>query len=244
MREALHFSEDEDAVIVGSLDFYSEYIDDCPWPSVAHHQSPGVRGQPDRVPNEKDKVCSFFFFNYLFMSVLTAAELDQIDCYLHNILSTSSYRNWCLHQWRKDLFTVQHGTGGGRLHPTDWRGGTKTVNMPLKTKRILWLRRRTLTFSLCLLLVPQCLLGRILDTTRMCWPHPVTTPTSVEAKWVQSLPKVIKPALIHGLNLCSNCFCVNKKCGSKSEFWWVALTFFFNASVPFSPSVPCSSHNH
>ncbi|XP_008315186.1 maternal embryonic leucine zipper kinase [Cynoglossus semilaevis] len=55
MREALHFSEDEDAVIVGSLDFYSEYIDDCPWPSVAHHQSPGVRGQPDRVPNEKDK---------------------------------------------------------------------------------------------------------------------------------------------------------------------------------------------
>uniref|UniRef100_A0A3Q3WBX2 non-specific serine/threonine protein kinase n=1 Tax=Mola mola TaxID=94237 RepID=A0A3Q3WBX2_MOLML len=30
-RDALHFSEDDDAVIVGSLDFCSDYIDDCPW---------------------------------------------------------------------------------------------------------------------------------------------------------------------------------------------------------------------
>uniref|UniRef100_A0A096LTW2 Maternal embryonic leucine zipper kinase n=1 Tax=Poecilia formosa TaxID=48698 RepID=A0A096LTW2_POEFO len=30
-REALHFSEDEDAVIIGSLDFCSDYIDDSPW---------------------------------------------------------------------------------------------------------------------------------------------------------------------------------------------------------------------
>ncbi|XP_028453839.1 maternal embryonic leucine zipper kinase [Perca flavescens] len=37
-REALHFSEDEDAVIVGSLEFCSDYIDDCPWVSVANNK--------------------------------------------------------------------------------------------------------------------------------------------------------------------------------------------------------------
>ncbi|XP_059212346.1 maternal embryonic leucine zipper kinase [Centropristis striata] len=46
-REALHFSEDEDAIIVGSLDFGSDYIDDCPWVSVKKHTPQGVRGQPD-----------------------------------------------------------------------------------------------------------------------------------------------------------------------------------------------------
>ncbi|XP_034543699.1 maternal embryonic leucine zipper kinase isoform X2 [Notolabrus celidotus] len=46
-REALHFSEDEDAMIVGSLEFGSEYIDDCPWVSVTKCTPQGVRGQPD-----------------------------------------------------------------------------------------------------------------------------------------------------------------------------------------------------
>ncbi|XP_058497504.1 maternal embryonic leucine zipper kinase [Solea solea] len=55
MGDALHFSEDEDAVIVGSLDFCSEYIDDCPWLSVAQHTPQGVRGQPDGMANNKDK---------------------------------------------------------------------------------------------------------------------------------------------------------------------------------------------
>ncbi|XP_056265482.1 maternal embryonic leucine zipper kinase [Pseudoliparis swirei] len=51
-REALHFSEDEDAVIVGSLDFGSEFIDDCPW--VTRCTPKGVRGQPDGAANHKD----------------------------------------------------------------------------------------------------------------------------------------------------------------------------------------------
>ncbi|XP_043971291.1 maternal embryonic leucine zipper kinase [Gambusia affinis] len=46
-REALHFSEDEDAVIIGSLDFYSEYIDDSPWVSDRHHKTPAGRGRQD-----------------------------------------------------------------------------------------------------------------------------------------------------------------------------------------------------
>ncbi|TKS68131.1 Maternal embryonic leucine zipper kinase [Collichthys lucidus] len=53
-REVLHYSEDEDAVIVGSLDFCSEYIDDCPWVSDAHYTPQRVRGQPDGCANNKD----------------------------------------------------------------------------------------------------------------------------------------------------------------------------------------------
>ncbi|XP_053188032.1 maternal embryonic leucine zipper kinase [Scomber japonicus] len=53
-KETLHFSEDEDAVIVGSLDFCSEYIDDCPWVSGTQHTPQGVRGQPERTTNNKD----------------------------------------------------------------------------------------------------------------------------------------------------------------------------------------------
>lgn len=56
-REALHFSEDEDAVIVGSLDFCSDYIDDCPWVSVTQYTPQGVRGQPDGSAYNKDTVC-------------------------------------------------------------------------------------------------------------------------------------------------------------------------------------------
>ncbi|XP_075946831.1 maternal embryonic leucine zipper kinase [Anarhichas minor] len=53
-REALHFSEDEDAVIVGSLDFGSDYIDDCPWIQGKQYTPKGVRGQPDGAANHKD----------------------------------------------------------------------------------------------------------------------------------------------------------------------------------------------
>ena len=56
-RNTLHFSEDEDAVIVGSLDFCSEYIDDCPWVSGTQYTPQGVRGQPDGSANNKDMVC-------------------------------------------------------------------------------------------------------------------------------------------------------------------------------------------
>ncbi|XP_054460386.1 maternal embryonic leucine zipper kinase [Anoplopoma fimbria] len=51
--DALHYSEDEDAVIVGSLDFGSDYIDDCPWVQVTHYTPQGVRGQPDGSANTK-----------------------------------------------------------------------------------------------------------------------------------------------------------------------------------------------
>ena len=57
-RKALHFSEDEDAVIVGSLDFCSDYIDNCPWISVSQYTPQGVRGQPDcTAKNDKETVC-------------------------------------------------------------------------------------------------------------------------------------------------------------------------------------------
>ncbi|CAK6972241.1 maternal embryonic leucine zipper kinase [Scomber scombrus] len=53
-KETLHFSEDEDAVIVGSLDFCSEYIDDCPWVSGTQHTPQGVRSRPERTTNNKE----------------------------------------------------------------------------------------------------------------------------------------------------------------------------------------------
>ncbi|XP_075886653.1 maternal embryonic leucine zipper kinase [Nelusetta ayraudi] len=46
-RDVLHFSEDEDAVITGSLDLRSDYIDDCPWVSVTPYAPQGDRGHPD-----------------------------------------------------------------------------------------------------------------------------------------------------------------------------------------------------
>lgn len=53
-RDALHFSEDEDAVIVGSLDYY---IDDCPWVSGTQYTPQRVTGPPDGTANIKDTVC-------------------------------------------------------------------------------------------------------------------------------------------------------------------------------------------
>uniref|UniRef100_A0A7N6BNL4 Maternal embryonic leucine zipper kinase n=1 Tax=Anabas testudineus TaxID=64144 RepID=A0A7N6BNL4_ANATE len=53
-REVLHCTEDEDAVIVGSLDLCSEYIDDCPWASVTQHTPQGRLRSPS-----VDKRCAY-----------------------------------------------------------------------------------------------------------------------------------------------------------------------------------------
>lgn len=53
-NENLQFSEDEDGVIVGSLDFCSEYLDDCPW--LTSHTPKGVRKRQDKTPNNKRMV--------------------------------------------------------------------------------------------------------------------------------------------------------------------------------------------
>uniref|UniRef100_A0AAQ4NPM1 Maternal embryonic leucine zipper kinase n=1 Tax=Gasterosteus aculeatus aculeatus TaxID=481459 RepID=A0AAQ4NPM1_GASAC len=47
-REALHFSEDEDAVIVGSLDFASDYVDD--WARVPRYTPKGTPASPSETP--------------------------------------------------------------------------------------------------------------------------------------------------------------------------------------------------
>ncbi|KAM4594092.1 maternal embryonic leucine zipper kinase [Fundulus diaphanus] len=46
-RETLYFSEDEDAVIIGSLDLCSNYIDDCPWVSVEQYTPQAGRSRQD-----------------------------------------------------------------------------------------------------------------------------------------------------------------------------------------------------
>ncbi|XP_033976734.1 maternal embryonic leucine zipper kinase [Trematomus bernacchii] len=56
--EALHLSEDEDAMIMGSLDLCSDYIDDCPWVSAKHYTPQGVRGQPDGAVNKDTRLAS------------------------------------------------------------------------------------------------------------------------------------------------------------------------------------------
>uniref|UniRef100_A0AAX7UP08 Maternal embryonic leucine zipper kinase n=1 Tax=Astatotilapia calliptera TaxID=8154 RepID=A0AAX7UP08_ASTCA len=53
-RKALHFSEDEDALIVDSLDICSDYIDDCPWVSVPQHTPQRVRGQVRKNKENND----------------------------------------------------------------------------------------------------------------------------------------------------------------------------------------------
>ncbi|XP_042079352.1 maternal embryonic leucine zipper kinase [Haplochromis burtoni] len=57
-RKALHFSEDEDALIVDSLDICSDYIDDCPWVSVPQHTPQRVRGQPDGIIKKDTRLVS------------------------------------------------------------------------------------------------------------------------------------------------------------------------------------------
>ncbi|XP_034043911.1 maternal embryonic leucine zipper kinase [Thalassophryne amazonica] len=53
-KDALHFSEDDEALIVGSLDFCSDYIDDCPWISNTQHTPRVVRDQSDSTTNGKE----------------------------------------------------------------------------------------------------------------------------------------------------------------------------------------------
>ncbi|CAL1601458.1 unnamed protein product [Knipowitschia caucasica] len=52
-KESLQFSEDEDGVIVGSLDFCSEYLDDIPWLTISPRTTPGVKEREDRTPISK-----------------------------------------------------------------------------------------------------------------------------------------------------------------------------------------------
>uniref|UniRef100_A0A8C6UUL8 non-specific serine/threonine protein kinase n=1 Tax=Neogobius melanostomus TaxID=47308 RepID=A0A8C6UUL8_9GOBI len=55
-KESLQFSEDEDGVIVGSLDLCSEYLDDCPWRTP--HTPRGVRERQDKTPNKVMRMAS------------------------------------------------------------------------------------------------------------------------------------------------------------------------------------------
>ncbi|CAL8274341.1 unnamed protein product [Gadus morhua 'NCC'] len=50
-KQALQFSEDEDAVPMGSLEFLSDYDDECSWVPSGHRSPQGVRGQPDGAQN-------------------------------------------------------------------------------------------------------------------------------------------------------------------------------------------------
>ncbi|XP_057699815.1 maternal embryonic leucine zipper kinase isoform X2 [Corythoichthys intestinalis] len=50
-KEALHYADDDDAVILGSLDLCSDFIDDCPW--VSRHTTQGVRGETERIIDDK-----------------------------------------------------------------------------------------------------------------------------------------------------------------------------------------------
>lgn len=63
-RELLHYSEDMDAVIIGSLDLCSDYVDDCPWVSDQQYTPQRVRGQLDGNTN-RDVVCGTFCFFYV-----------------------------------------------------------------------------------------------------------------------------------------------------------------------------------
>ena len=60
-KQALQFSEDEDAVPMGSLEFLSDYDDECSWVPSGHRSPQGVRGQPDGAQNAavimRDTVC-------------------------------------------------------------------------------------------------------------------------------------------------------------------------------------------
>ncbi|XP_055077005.1 maternal embryonic leucine zipper kinase [Periophthalmus magnuspinnatus] len=52
-KESLQFSEDEDGIIVGSLDFCSEYSDDCPWLTGTPNTPQGVKERQDKIPGNK-----------------------------------------------------------------------------------------------------------------------------------------------------------------------------------------------
>ncbi|XP_037530892.1 maternal embryonic leucine zipper kinase [Nematolebias whitei] len=57
-RELLQYNEDVDAVIIGSLDFCSDYVDDCPWVSVQQYTPQRVRGQLDGNANRDVRLLS------------------------------------------------------------------------------------------------------------------------------------------------------------------------------------------
>ncbi|KAF7213022.1 maternal embryonic leucine zipper kinase isoform X2 [Nothobranchius furzeri] len=57
-RGALQYYEDDDAVIIGSLDLCSDYFEDCPWVSVQQHTPQGVRGLLDGNTTREMRVVS------------------------------------------------------------------------------------------------------------------------------------------------------------------------------------------
>ncbi|RVE76412.1 hypothetical protein OJAV_G00007290 [Oryzias javanicus] len=56
--EGLHFVEDDDTVIIGSLDLRSDYIDDCPWVPVPQYIPHGVKGQAERITTRDKRLVS------------------------------------------------------------------------------------------------------------------------------------------------------------------------------------------
>nr|XP_057917866.1 maternal embryonic leucine zipper kinase isoform X1 [Doryrhamphus excisus]XP_057917951.1 maternal embryonic leucine zipper kinase isoform X1 [Doryrhamphus excisus] len=52
-KKALHFNDDDDAVILDSLDLCSDYIDDCRWISVTPHTPQGAREKTEQITNNK-----------------------------------------------------------------------------------------------------------------------------------------------------------------------------------------------
>ncbi|XP_013868721.1 maternal embryonic leucine zipper kinase [Austrofundulus limnaeus] len=57
-RELLQYSEDDDAVIIGSLDFCSDYLDDCQWTSVQQHTPQRVQGHLNGNTNRDTRLAS------------------------------------------------------------------------------------------------------------------------------------------------------------------------------------------
>lgn len=57
-RDSLQFSEDEDGVIVGSLDFCSEYLDDSPWVTVTQQTPKWVKEREEKTPNKVMRMAS------------------------------------------------------------------------------------------------------------------------------------------------------------------------------------------
>ncbi|XP_019732386.1 maternal embryonic leucine zipper kinase [Hippocampus comes] len=52
-NKSLHFADDDEAVILDSLDLCSDYIDDCPWVPVSRHTPQGVRERTIRIMDDK-----------------------------------------------------------------------------------------------------------------------------------------------------------------------------------------------
>ncbi|XP_061762902.1 maternal embryonic leucine zipper kinase isoform X1 [Nerophis ophidion] len=52
-KKSLHFTDDDDAVILGRVDLCSDYIDDCPWVSVMRRTPQGAGEKTQRTTDDK-----------------------------------------------------------------------------------------------------------------------------------------------------------------------------------------------